>query len=259
VGERRYDGVLLDIDGVIALSWVALPGAIETVSWLREHELPFRLITNTTTHTCADLAATLTDAGITVEPDEIVTAVVATASYLRREHDGARTFVLSDGDARADLDGVTLVDDGPDVVVLGGAYDGFDHPTMDRIFRWLMEGATLVAMHRNLYWRTSDGWHLDGGAYVAGLEEATGHRAVVCGKPAEAAFVAALEQIHVPRERAVMVGDDIANDVLGAQAAGLAGALVRTGKFRPEDLEGVAGTPTHQLGSIADLPSLLGP
>jgi HAD superfamily hydrolase (TIGR01458 family) len=248
--------VLLDIDGVLAVSWEALPGAVETLRWLREHDVAFRLITNTTTHTCADLAATLVGAGFDVAPDEIVTAVVATAAYLRSEHPRARVFVLSDGDAREDLAGVQLVVDRPDVVVLGGAYEGFDYPTLDRIFRWLMDGAALVAMHRNLYWRTTDGWQLDGGAYVAGLEEATGRRAVVCGKPARSAFVAALEQIGVARERAVMVGDDLVNDVNGAQEAGITGVLVRTGKFRPSDLEGAA-QPDAILDRIGDLPGFL--
>lgn len=254
----RFDGILLDIDGVLTLSWEPLPGAIETVSWLREHDVPFRLITNTTTHTRRDLSRTLSDAGIAAAPEEIVTAVVATAAYLRSTKPGARAFVLSDGDARSDLEGVELVDEDADVVVLGGAYDGFDYPTMNRVFRMLMGGAELVAMHRNLYWLTSDGWQLDGGAYVAGLEEATGRRAIVCGKPAEAYFAAALAQIGVPAERAAMVGDDVESDVLGGQAAGMTGVLVRTGKFRDEDLERASRTPDLTLDSIGDLPKLLG-
>ena len=119
------------------------------------------------------------------------------------------------------------------------------------------EGADLVAMHRNLYWRTDEGWRLDGGAYVAGLEEAIGRRAEVCGKPSEAYFSSALEQIGVPPARAAMVGDDVASDVLGAQAVGLTGVLVRTGKFRPEDLERVSGAPDVILDSIRDLPRML--
>jgi HAD superfamily hydrolase (TIGR01458 family) len=252
----RIDGVLLDIDGVLAVSWRALPGAVEALGALRERGLPFRLITNTTTHTRAALATTLTDAGIVAAPEEIVTAVVATAAYLRSAHPGARVFVLSDGDARADLEGVELVDDDAEVVVLGGAYGGFDYVTMNRVFRMLMGGADLVAMHRNLYWRTDEGWQLDGGAYVAGLEEATGRRAVVCGKPAEAYFASALTQIGIPAERAAMVGDDVVNDVLGAQALGLTGVLVRTGKFRPEDVERSGGRPDMVIDSIAELPKL---
>jgi ribonucleotide monophosphatase NagD (HAD superfamily) len=108
-----------------------------------------------------------------------------------------------------------------------------------------------------LYWRTAGGWQLDGGAYVAGLEEATGRRAVVCGKPASAYFEQALHSLGVSADRAAMVGDDVVNDVLGAQAAGITGVLVRTGKFRPEDLEAAEGTPDHVLDSVADLPTLL--
>ncbi|MGZ5354176.1 MAG: TIGR01458 family HAD-type hydrolase [Actinomycetota bacterium] len=253
----RFDGVLLDIDGVLTVSWKPLPGAVDTIGWLREHDIPFRLITNTTTHTRRDLSRTLASVGIAAAPDEIVTSVVATAAYLRSTHPDARTFVLSDGDATADLEGVRIVQDEADVIVIGGAYEGFDYPTMNRVFRMLMDGAHLVAMHRNLHWWTSDGWQLDGGAYVAGLEEATGRPATVCGKPAAAYFAAALDQIGVSAARAAMVGDDVASDVLGAQAAGLTGVLVRTGKFRPEDLERVDGRPDVAIDTIGDLPDAL--
>ena len=63
--------------------------------------------------------------------------------------------------------------------------------------------------------------------------------------------------LGVPADRAAMVGDDIVNDVLGAQASGITGVLVRTGKFRPTDLERDDGTPDHVLDSFADLPALL--
>jgi ribonucleotide monophosphatase NagD (HAD superfamily) len=54
-----------------------------------------------------------------------------------------------------------------------------------------------------------------------------------------------------------MVGDDVVNDVLGAQAAGLMGVLVRTGKFREQDRAANSGQPDVELGSIAELPNLL--
>ena len=251
------DGVLLDIDGVLAISWDPLPGAIETVRWMRERGIPFRLITNTTTKTRADLAGTLAGAGFDVRPDELVTAVVATAEHIRTHRPGARCFVVSDGDAAADLDGIELAEiEAADVVVLGGACDDFTYEVMNRIFRRLMEGAELVGMHRNLYWRTSDGLELDAGAYIAGLEEATGRGATICGKPSPAYFDAALAMLGVPRDRALMVGDDIVNDVHGAQELGIAGALVRTGKFLPGDLD-KAPAPDHLLATIADLPGIL--
>ncbi|MEW6059179.1 MAG: TIGR01458 family HAD-type hydrolase [Actinomycetota bacterium] len=251
------EGLLLDIDGVFTVSWEALPGAISTFRWLRSQGPPFRMITNTTTDTRADLAAKLARAGLDVAPEEIVTAVVATAGYLRAHHHGARVLLLSDGDARADLEEVNLVDERPDVVLLGGAYEGFSYATVNRVFRMLMDGAELIAMHRNLYWRTTDGWQLDSGAYIAGLEEATGRRAVVCGKPAAAYFESALATIGVEPSHAAMVGDDVASDVVAAQSIGMTGVLVRTGKFRPEDLLGAPGWPDHAIDSVAELPELL--
>jgi HAD superfamily hydrolase (TIGR01458 family) len=251
------DGVLLDIDGVLAVSWEPLPGAIETLAWMRERGTPFRLITNTTTKTRADLAGTLRDAGFDVRADELVTAVVATAEHIRTRHPGARCYVLSDGHATGDLEGIELVDVGSaDVVVLGGASGGFTYEALNRIFRRLMEGAQLIGMHRNLYWRTSDGLQLDSGAYIAGLEEATGRRATICGKPSAPYFDAALAMLGVPRDRALMVGDDVVNDVHGAQELGISGALVTTGKFLPADLEREPA-PDHVLETIADLRKLL--
>ncbi len=251
------DGVLLDIDGVLAVSWEPLPGAIETLAWIRDRGIPFRLITNTTTKTRADLAGTLRAAGFDVRDDELVTAVVATAQHIRTRHPGARCFVLSDGDATADLEGIELVDVGAaDLVVVGGASGGFTYEAVNGVFRRLMEGAELIGMHRNLYWRTSEGLQLDSGAYIAGLEEATGRRATICGKPSPEYFDAALAMLGVPRGHALMVGDDIVNDVHGAQELGIAGALVTTGKFLPADLE-KGPAPDHVLETIVDLRTLL--
>jgi HAD superfamily hydrolase (TIGR01458 family) len=253
------DGVLLDIDGVLAVSWEPIPGAIETLEWLRSEGTPFRLITNTTTDTRAGLAERLGAGGFSLSADEIVTAVVATGTYLRKEHPGASVFLLTDGDPREDLKEIALTDtpEEADVMVLGGASEVFSYETVNRVFRRLKDGAPLVAMHRNLYWRTSEGWELDGGAYVTGLEEAAGVEATICGKPSREYFESALAMLGVGAARAAMVGDDILNDVMAARAAGLTGVLVRTGKFQPSDLE--KGEPDAVLDSIADLPSWLRP
>jgi HAD superfamily hydrolase (TIGR01458 family) len=248
------EGLLLDIDGVLAVSWEPLPGAVQAMASLRAEGIPFRLITNTTTHTRRDLAATLRAAGFEVDGEEIVTAVTATASYLQEHHAGRRAFVLADGAPGEDLAGVPIAGTPreADVIVIGGASDAFTYQTMNGIFRRLMEGVPLVGMHRNLYWKTSEGWELDGGAYIAGLEEATGTHAVICGKPARTYFEAALALLGVPAARAVMVGDDVTNDIEGARAAGMTGVLVRTGKFREADL--AKGSPDVVLDSLADVP-----
>jgi len=253
------EGLLLDIDGVLVTSWKAIPGAIDAMATFREAGVPVCLITNTTTHPRAELAATLNGSGFDVDAGSIVTAVTATAEYLHHAHPSAAVFVLSDGDARADLEGVELVDDpaDADVIVLGGASADFSYAIVNRIFgRLIQGGASLVAMHRNMFWRATDTFELDAGAYLIGLEAATGVEAVVCGKPAPGYFEAALSVLGIGAANAAMVGDDVVNDVDGARAVGLTGILVRTGKFRPDDLD--RGSPDHVVDSLADVPALLG-
>lgn len=250
----RVDGLLLDIDGVLTVSWEPIEGSIAAIERFRRDGVPFRLITNTTTHTRRDLSRTLGGAGFDIRPDEIVTAVTATAAYLRDHHPGAPVFVLTDGDPGEDLDGVTRVEqpEDADVFVIGGASSAFAYDIVNGMFRRIMEGATLIGMHRNLSWRTERGWELDGGAYVAGLEEAAGVRAAICGKPAPAFFEAGLRLLGVPAARAAMVGDDVLSDVMGAKAVGCSGVLVRTGKYREGDER--RGAPDVVLDRLGDVP-----
>jgi ribonucleotide monophosphatase NagD (HAD superfamily) len=112
-------------------------------------------------------------------------------------------------------------------------------------------------MHRNLDWQTDQGLQLDMGAFVVGLEKATGVSATLAGKPSRAFFGAVLTELGVRADEALMIGDDIDADVLGAQASGIGGVLVRTGKFRQETLDRATGRPDHVIGSIAEVPALL--
>jgi HAD superfamily hydrolase (TIGR01458 family) len=256
-------GLLIDIDGVLTVSWKPLDGAVAALRAIRDAELPVVLLTNTTSRTRERIAETLSDAGFPIGPDDVLTAPAATAAHLREHRPDARCLLLNSGaDISADLAGLTLVsgpDARPDVVVLGGAGPEFDYAALDGVFGHLQRGAELFAMHRNLYWRTDDGLQLDSGAFLLGLERAASTEAVVLGKPAGAFFDAALATLGVAADEAAMVGDDLEADVLGAQAHGVTGVLVRTGKFQPGEEEGVDGhRPKHVVDSIAELPGLLG-
>ena len=112
-------------------------------------------------------------------------------------------------------------------------------------------------MHGTAAWQTADGICLDGGAYVAALERATGCVTTTIGKPAPQMFVEALAHLGVAAPEAVMVGDDLVSDVHAAQAVGIHGVLVRTGKFRPEVLDAAVERPDAVIDSVADLPRWL--
>ncbi|WP_128436742.1 HAD-IIA family hydrolase [Streptomyces cyaneus] len=254
--------VLIDIDGVLTVSWQPLPGAVEALREIREAGLGVVLVTNTTSRTRASIAQVLAEAGFPVSAEDILTAPAVTAAYLTEHCPGARCALLNSGDIAEDLGGVTVVDGdegdaAPEVVVVGGAGPEFDYTALNRAFGHLQRGARLVAMHRNLYWRTDEGLQLDTGAFLVGLEKAARVEAEITGKPSAAFFEAALAHVGVGAGAAVMVGDDIESDVLAAQRAGVTGVLVRTGKYLPETHRAASGTPDHVIDSFADLPALL--
>jgi HAD superfamily hydrolase (TIGR01458 family) len=253
-------GVLLDIDGVLHVSMQPIAGAAETLQKLEQQGYSTCLVTNTTTMSRALLAQRLQSIGLPVAKERIVTAPVATANYIRQHFAEKRCWLLTKGDTGADFAGIELVNglqEQADIVVIGGAEELLTYEAMNQAFRLLMDGAALLAMHTNMYWRTKDGLQLDSGPFVRALEIATSKQAVVLGKPSGAFFAQALATIGVQAHEAVMVGDDIENDISGAQRAGIRGVLVVTGKHKADSplLERI--TPDAILDSVADLPGWL--
>src|SRR5687768_6040925 len=108
--ERTIDGALIDVDGVLHIDGVPIPGAVVALARLREMGVPFRLLTNTTVRSRASLGILLRGIGFGVADEEIVTAPVATADFLRRRFPGQPCFAIVKGDVLADFESVPLTD-----------------------------------------------------------------------------------------------------------------------------------------------------
>lgn len=253
MAQVEADALLLDVDGVLRIDEHVIPGAIESIERLRRQGFAIRFLTNTSVRSRASLWRNLTALGIPIAESELFTAPIATAAYLRAAGK-RRIYLLVKGDVREDFSDFEVVDGNADAVVIGGAEEGFTYENLNRAFQLVLAGAELVAIHRNLAWQTSRGLQLDAGAFVAGLELATGVSSLVIGKPSPAFVQLALSDLAVSPTAALVVGDDVQSDIAGAQAAGCRSALVRTGKFRPRDLQALPRSPDLILDSIADLP-----
>jgi HAD superfamily hydrolase (TIGR01458 family) len=256
----RTRGFLFDVDGVLHVGSRPITGAAETLGWLDAAGVPYRLLTNTTTASRATLAARLCGMGLPVVEERLITAPVATAAYVRRRFPDIPCYLLAKGDAVDDFvaAGVPIV--GPDgapeagVVVIGGAEDELTYARLNHAYRLLLGGAKLVAMHRNVAWRTDEGMALDSGPFINALAKAAGVRATVIGKPSTAFFRRAVRDIGIPARDLAMVGDDARNDLIPARRLGMTGILVRTGKpVGPVD-EGMADV---IIDSVANLHRLL--
>lgn len=236
-------GLILDADGVIILRGEAIPGALEAIADLEARGVPYRVVTNFSMAHRTTLAANLAARhGRPFDPDRLITASSAAASYTAARYAGRPIVVVAAPDARREFAGQDLVpletaEPGRvDAVIIGDAGDDLSYRNMDALFGLIRGGADFLAMHRNPWWLTPKGPTLDAGAIVAGLEFAVGRRATVLGKPSPEVFRQALAGIRAdrgtrtPAAAVAMVGDDPDADVRGAQRVGLRGILVLTGK-----------------------------
>ena len=248
--------ILIDIDGVLHVSGEPLDGAARAVAELRAAGHRLRFVSNTSTIPRSGVGEALRAAGFEVDDDEIQSPAAAAAKLLR----GKRVLALTMPGLVEDLEGLELVGEGADAVLVGGADEGpesnrvFSYMNLARAFAELIGGAELYCLHRNRWWQTRQGPLLDSGAFVAGLEYAAQVEAHVVGKPSAAFFDTALQALDADAQLAWMVGDDIEADIGGAQRCGLRTVLVRTGKFRPDAVERSGIVPDAILSSVAQLP-----
>jgi HAD superfamily hydrolase (TIGR01458 family) len=180
-----------------------------------------------------------------------------------RELQVKRVLALTMAAIVPDLDGLELVGHDADAVLVGGCDETlepnqvFSYMNLARAFSEIQAGASFFCLHKNKWWQTSRGPMLDAGAFVAGLEYATGVEATVLGKPSPSYFAAALDALDAEPELTWLVTDDVDADVRGARLFGMRTALVRTGKFRPETLEAADSAPDIVASSLAVFPELL--
>jgi HAD superfamily hydrolase (TIGR01458 family) len=245
-------GLLVDLDGTLYVGEEPVEGARGALERLRSAGYELRYVTNTTRRPRRAVREHLTVLGFEVDEAEIFTPARAAARLI-----GARTcFPLVEESLLEDLGRDFATGEIPDYVLVGDLGEGFTYARLNAAFRHLVSGAGLLALQKNRYWRREDGLALDAGPFVAALEYASGKSATVVGKPEEAFFLRALEDMGLAPDEVAMVGDDAEADVAGARRAGLGGILVKTGKYRPGAEE--MGQPDLVLESFAAVPVALG-
>lgn len=250
--NRRPKAILIDLAGVLHVGEYPLPGAVEALSTLRAAGLPLRFLTNTTRSPRDRLVAQLQGMGLPVAAGEIQTAVHAAIQRVRQL--GLHPHYLVHSGITGE---VGTSHPQPDVVVLGDVGPELSFDALNHAFRLLMQGLPLIAMARNRYFQESDGVTLDMGALVAALEFGSGVTAEVVGKPAPPFFLGALAELCVAPGDAVLIGDDLRDDIGGAQAVHIPGVLVRTGKYRPQDERDDGIVPTAIVDDFAAAVRLL--
>jgi HAD superfamily hydrolase (TIGR01458 family) len=258
-------GFLFDLDGTMYTDAGAVPGALETIGALRSRRIPFRFVTNTTGRPRSKLVERLRGYGLEVTAEEILTPVRA-AVLLCQEQDYRPVAPYVPEATLEDLQGLDLVagttrratkEARPGAVIIGDLGDLWTYELLQEAFGFLLDGAELVALSRDRYWLKNNRLVLDAGPFVAALEYASSRTARVTGKPTRQFYAAAVKSLGLPPDISpgdiAMIGDDVWSDVRGAQEAGYQGWLVRTGKFRGEQLSESGVVPDRVLASVGEV------
>jgi glycerol-1-phosphatase len=246
---RRYDHVLLDLDGCVWVGDEPTPRAVEAVAALREAGKGLAFVTNDARHAGEDFVRKLWRLGFQASLEEVVTVGGALQHWLAGRGDRAATaFVIGSAAIWRHVEdaGLRIVNDTDlaaraDLVVVAG-HDDFDYAELRDAVQAVGRGAGIVTTGRDATFPMPDGPWPGTGAVVAAVEAATGAKALSVGKPEAALFETALDRLGArdgalheaaadghEHSRALVVGDRLDADVAGAEAAGLDGAIVLTG------------------------------
>ncbi|HYG97009.1 MAG TPA: HAD-IIA family hydrolase [Solirubrobacterales bacterium] len=254
----RFDGLLIDLDGVVWIGADPVPGSPETLRALLEAGKRIVFVTNNPGRLPAAYAARLGELGVEVGERQIVTAgMVAARLAGEAAGDGGGALVIG-ASALKEMVAATgaRVLEGEeaweaDVVVVSG-HRGFDYAELLAAKRALDRGAALFATSHDPTMPFPGGEVPGTGAVLAAVETASGRRAEIAGKPERHLFEMAIEAIG-GEGRLAMIGDRVASDIEGGRAAGLETVLVLSGTTSREEAAAADPAPDHLLESLSDL------
>lgn len=251
---KSIKGVLFDLDGVFYVGNQLISGGNETLSWLRKQGIKYQFITNNTTLSRSALVAKLKGLGLNIKEDELLSANYAGVLQLKKMGLHRCRLILSKA---AQTDYPPTVIEKPEAIVIGDIGNSWDYDLLNELMNQILGGAELIALHKGRYFQTETGLQLDSGAFVAALEHATGKKAQVVGKPSQAFFEMGSSLLAAKPHQLLMVGDDLINDIQGAQDAGYQAVLVQTGKYRETLVKQSDISPDGIITSVAELPNYL--
>jgi glycerol-1-phosphatase len=256
-----YDAVLFDLDGVIYLGPVAVPGAAEGIAQLHDRGTKIGFVTNNAARPPAAVADHLVELGVPAVAADVVTSAQAAAHLLVNRFGKGASILAVGGDGvtaaldEAGLAAVHSADDHPVAVIQGYGFD----------LKWQDLNEAAIAIHRGAHWiatnidptrPTERGLVPGNGAAVAAVKMAVLVEPEVAGKPYRPLLDDTIERLEA--HHPLFVGDRLDTDIAGALNAGLDSMLVLSGSHGAEQLLGAAPRerPTH-VGE--DLRALLRP
>lgn len=250
-----FQGFIFDLDGVIWSGETLINGVDEAIKKLRKQGKTILFLTNNASKSRREYAEKLSGFGINASVSEIVTSGHVTAEYLKKKYGGSKIFVVGMNGLREELklSGHSIVLEDPDFVVVG-MDESFTYEKLNKAFELIHYGnARLIAANDDRVAVRGEKLVPVAGSILASIEHATGVKALVCGKPYEPMIDFILGKVGLPKNKVLMVGDNLETDIAFGQQAGVKTALVLTGMHSRADARKSKVKPDYILNNTGEL------
>jgi NagD protein len=251
---KMAQGLLIDMDGVIYSGDALITGADKFIARLLEQKTPFMFMTNNSQRTRVDAVRKLEKLGIKLSEDHVYTSAMATGKFLASQIPGGTAYVLGEGGLISSLheNGITLVNSDPDFVVLGEGRN-FTLEMVQKAVDMVLAGAKFVITNRDPSPKKK-GWdNLGIAATSAMIEEATGVKAFVVGKPSPVMMRSARKALGLETAETTIIGDTMDTDIRGGVQMGYKTILVLSGITKRENLTRYAFKPDLVVDSVNEI------
>lgn len=234
---KKFKAILFDGDGVLWKSDQPIKGIQALFIFLAEKGIPWALLTNNNSHTIQNYVDKFTGFGISFNSNSIFSSSTVTASYLLDQYGTSASFhvVGSEGLISTLQNAGLKVFHGEDApperitAVVAGMDREINYQKIKIAMRLILNGADFVATNTDGSYPTSEGINPATGMVIGALQASSGVKPYVVGKPYRAIFEAALKELGAEPEDALMVGDRLDTDILGANQLSIHSAAVLTG------------------------------
>lgn len=248
-------GIISDLDGVAYRGEAPIASAVEAFRAWRERGLPYAFVTNNSTRSAEAFAAKLRGLDIAAEARDVITSAEATAEVLKQRYPpGTAVFVIgAEALRRAIRDAGFLLAEREAGVVVAGLDRSFSYAKLETAQRIILSGGAFYGTNPDRMLPSAEGFEPGAGSLLAAIEACSGRAPTVIGKPQPTLVELALERLGTPRDRTLVIGDQLATDIAAGKSAELPTLLVKTGvpEAGPRSLE--PDFEVAHLGEVRDL------
>lgn len=246
---------ILDMDGVLWLADQPLCDLDVLFKKFREKNIKVTFATNNATKTIEEYIQKFKELGASVNPDQIVTAAMATADLLKNYFPPGTPIHIMGSPALINIlaaNGFHHTEMNPQAVVVGMDRE-LTYKKLNKTAALARSGLPLFGTNPDVTYPIPDGLEPGAGACIAAVESSSGVKAIIAGKPNPFLFMTAMRRMNATPENTLVIGDRFETDIIGGSRAGCKTALVLTGVSKKSDIDNWNPKPDLVLSNIMDL------